>query len=68
MERRDENRESYEERQKVMDRVDLSFGQGSRSCIGKSVAMLELFKVVATLMGQFQVSSCFLALNTLQSR
>jgi cytochrome P450 len=47
----------YEERRKVMERTDLSFGQGSRSCIGKSVAQMEIFKVVAALVGMFKVRS-----------
>ncbi|OAL36511.1 hypothetical protein AYO20_04127 [Fonsecaea nubica] len=51
-----ETTESWESRRKLMDKTELSFGQGSRSCIGKSVASLEIFKVVATLVGQFKAS------------
>ncbi|KAF2235944.1 cytochrome P450 [Viridothelium virens] len=49
-----ESEEAFYERRAAMDRVDLTFSQGSRACIGKSFTHLELFKVVASLMGQFQ--------------
>lgn len=48
--------ESWQERRRVMDRSELAFGHGSRTCIGKSLTALEIFKVVATLMAQFRVS------------
>lgn len=51
----DESEEIYQERRRAMERTELSFGQGSRTCIGKSVALLEMFKAVATLAGQFRV-------------
>lgn len=47
--------EAYEERRKLMDRSELSFGQGSRTCIGKNIVALEIFKVLATLVGLFKV-------------
>ena len=56
MRQKGESCESYDERRKLMDPTDLSFGQGSRTCIGKSIATLEIFKAVATLAGQFRVS------------
>ena len=56
MQGKDETEEAYLERRKLMDKTDLTFGQGSRSCIGKNIAFLEFFKVVATLMAQFKVS------------
>ncbi|KAL9086099.1 MAG: hypothetical protein Q9165_007311 [Trypethelium subeluteriae] len=49
-----ESEEAFYERRAAMDRVDLTFSQGSRACIGKSFTHLELFKVVASLMGQFK--------------
>jgi len=57
MQGKDESDEAYEERRKLMDRTELSFGHGSRTCIGKNIVALEMFKVVATLMGQFKVST-----------
>ncbi|KEF59855.1 uncharacterized protein A1O9_04703 [Exophiala aquamarina CBS 119918] len=51
---KDESQEAYIERRKIMERTELSFGQGSRTCIGKNIALMEMFKAVATLMGQFK--------------
>ena len=50
-----ESEEAFVERRKIMERTDLSFGYGSRNCIGKNVALMEMFKAVATLVGQFRV-------------
>jgi len=47
--------DAYQERRKLMERTDLSFGHGSRTCIGKNIALMEMFKAVATLVGQFKV-------------
>ncbi|OCT54514.1 benzoate 4-monooxygenase cytochrome P450 [Cladophialophora carrionii] len=55
MQRENETIEAYLERRKLMERTDMTFGQGSRACIGKNVAFLEFFKAVATLMAQFKV-------------
>jgi cytochrome P450 len=55
MKGKDETDEVYLERRKLMDKTDLTFGQGSRTCIGKNIAFLEFFKVVATLMVLFKV-------------
>ncbi|KAI9654811.1 MAG: hypothetical protein M1821_005805 [Bathelium mastoideum] len=49
-----ESEQAFLERRAAMDRVDLTFSQGSRACIGKSFTHLEIFKVVASLMGQFK--------------
>ena len=54
MQGKDETFEHWEERRKLMDRTELTFGQGSRTCIGKNIAALEIFKAVATLMAQFK--------------
>ena len=54
MQRKDETLEQWEERRKVVDRTDLTFGQGSRTCIGKSIATMEIFKAVATLIARFK--------------
>jgi cytochrome P450 len=50
-----ENEHDFKTRRTYMDKVDLTFSQGSRACIGKSFTHLELFKVVASVMGQFKV-------------
>lgn len=51
-----ESDEGFHERRKAMDKADFSFSQGSRTCLGKSVTALEMFKVLATLMVLFEVS------------
>ena len=55
MQGKNETVETYEERRKLMERTDMSFGQGSRSCIGKSLFALEVYKAAATLVGLFKV-------------
>ena len=52
-----ETHEVYLERRKLMNKSDLTFGHGSRSCVGKNIAELELYKAVATLIAQFTVSA-----------
>lgn len=59
MKRQGEDPEAHEERRRQYGRVDLTFGHGSRGCIGKSIAMLEISKVVASLMRNFRVSGVF---------
>ena len=56
-----ESPEAHQERRKMLDRINLTFGQGSRTCIGKSITALEIFKVVATLMMNFRVISPLLS-------
>jgi cytochrome P450 len=54
-----ESEEEFVERRARMDRATLTFGQGSRSCLGKNIVQLEVFKVVATLCSRFTVSFPF---------
>lgn len=54
---RDESQEEFIERRNRMDRATLTFGQGSRSCLGKNIVQLELYKLVATLCTRYTVSS-----------
>ena len=44
-----ESEEAYTERRNRMERTDMTFGHGSRSCIGKNITFLEFFKAVASL-------------------
>lgn len=56
-----EDVDAFERRRNLMDQTELTFGQGSRTCIGKNVFSLEVFKVLASLMLQFRVSYLLLA-------
>lgn len=51
-----ESAEDCEDRIRAMQRVILTFGAGPRACIGKHIAYLQLYKVIATLFGKFDVS------------
>lgn len=53
MRRHGESTEAYTERRAGMDRTDMTFGQGSRSCIGKNITILELYKAIASLVISF---------------
>lgn len=44
--RKDEDEHSFELRRNLMDRTELTFGQGSRTCIGRNIFRLEIFKVL----------------------
>jgi cytochrome P450 len=49
-----ESVQAYTERRNKMDRTDMTFGQGSRSCIGRNITILELFKAVTSLVLSFE--------------
>lgn len=55
MRRASETQDEFVERRLRMERAGMTFGYGARSCIGKNIVQLELFKVVATLMRLYQV-------------
>ncbi|KAK4223066.1 cytochrome P450 [Podospora fimiseda] len=44
-----ETQKQYERRLVMMNNYDFTFGGGSRSCIGKHIAFMQLYKVLATL-------------------
>ncbi|KAL1981721.1 hypothetical protein VTN96DRAFT_2278 [Rasamsonia emersonii] len=46
----DEDPEAYKERLQRMKNCDLTFGAGSHICIGKNLALLEVYKVIPTLL------------------
>lgn len=46
---------AFQQRLRQMNASDLTFGGGSRICIGRHVAMLETYKVVATLVKRYRV-------------
>lgn len=51
-----ESTEAYEARLKMMKEADLSFGGGNRICIGRRLALVEVYKVVVSVFGQHDVS------------
>lgn len=56
-----EDKDAYGVRIKAMRDADMSFGNGNRTCLGQPLAMVELYKVTATLFGRYKV--CFLLLR-----
>ncbi len=50
-----ESAEDYKERVRVMKHADLTFGGGSRSCTGKYISLLEIYKVIPTLFLEFDI-------------
>ena len=60
MKREGETEEEFENRRGIIERQELVFGQGSRICLGKNIASLEIYKILATLMLLFRVSSLLL--------
>jgi hypothetical protein len=52
----EETEEQYQARLGVMKSHDLTFGHGNRVCLGRHVAILETFKVMATLFMNYDVS------------
>lgn len=55
-------REAEEKRIKEMSGVMLQFGMGARTCIGKNISLLEIYKVVPSLLRRFEVCSSFFLL------
>jgi len=51
----DESESIYKERLRVMKAADLAFGGGSRVCIGRNLALVETYKMVATLVSRFEI-------------
>lgn len=50
-----EDEATYEARIKKMKDADMAFGRGNRSCIGRPLALVEVYKVVATAFGRYKV-------------
>lgn len=47
---------AYKERLRLFNATDLTFGGGSRVCIGRNLANLEVYKIVATLVKRYEIS------------
>ncbi|KAK8062863.1 cytochrome P450 [Apiospora hydei] len=52
---------AYQARLAAMNAADLSFGAGARVCIGKNLALLQAYKVVATLAVRYDIELANLA-------
>lgn len=50
-----EEREREEQRVKVRNGHLMQFGMGSRTCIGKNISLLEIYKLVPSLLRRFEV-------------
>lgn len=48
----------FDERRQKMVRATLTFGAGPRTCIGKNISLLEIYKLVPSLLLTYDVSSC----------
>jgi cytochrome P450 len=53
---KDESKDAYEARMKKFREADMVFGGGNRICLGKPLALVEVYKVVATVFGKYKVS------------
>jgi cytochrome P450 len=54
----DEKKDVEEERRRIkeMSGTLLQFGMGARSCIGRNISLLEIYKLVPTVLRRFEVS------------
>ncbi|OQE15890.1 hypothetical protein PENSTE_c026G05329 [Penicillium steckii] len=50
-----ETEEEFQQRLRLMNNSDLTFGGGSRMCIGKHLGLLEIYKVLATIVSRYDV-------------
>lgn len=48
--------EASEENKRLMDNSIFSFGAGARTCIGKNISLLEMYKLVPAVLRRFDVS------------
>jgi hypothetical protein len=55
------NKEEEERRIKEMNGTMFQFGMGSRTCIGKNISLLEVYKLVPSMLRRFEVSFLSLA-------
>lgn len=54
----DESEIAFEERRQKMVRATLTFGAGPRTCIGKNISLLEIYKLIPSLLLRYDVRSC----------
>ncbi|KAH9872210.1 hypothetical protein IAQ61_005045 [Plenodomus lingam] len=51
----EENASEFEARMKRMKDADMAFGGGNRICIGRPIALVEVYKVIATLFARYEI-------------
>ncbi|KAF4340768.1 cytochrome P450 monooxygenase [Fusarium beomiforme] len=51
----DEDEELYQQRLRKMKAADLTFGGGSRICLGRHIALVQIYKAVATLVSRYEI-------------
>lgn len=54
-----ETEDEFQQRLATMNNSDLAFGGGSRICIGKNLALLEVYKVVSTLVSRYDLELAY---------
>ncbi len=47
--------EAFNARMKRMKEADMSFGGGNRVCLGRPIALIELYKLVATVFDRYEI-------------
>lgn len=55
LQQREESEEEYKKRVGNMKRADLTFGGGSRTCPGKYISLLEIYKLIPTLLLEYEI-------------
>lgn len=51
-----ESEKDYQDRAQAMRAADLSFGAGNRVCIGRNMALVEMYKIIPTLLTKYKAS------------
>ncbi|KAM0326320.1 hypothetical protein ACHAQA_006920 [Verticillium albo-atrum] len=51
----DENEEAYKERMQLWNTANLTFGGGSRICLGRNLSQMEVYKVVPSVISRFDI-------------
>jgi len=51
----DETESAYENRLRAMKAAELAFGAGARMCTGKNLALVEVYKITATVVSRFDM-------------